>query len=92
MGKGDKKTRRGKIIIGSFGVRRPNSSKRKSFVKTEADPVAATEKEAVKPKAEKKSKVKAVETTEGSVTAAEATPAKTAKKTVKKSDSDKAVE
>lgn len=33
MGKGDKKSRRGKIIIGSSGVRRPKSSK--SFVKVE---------------------------------------------------------
>jgi 30S ribosomal protein S31 len=27
MGKGDKKTRRGKIIIGSHGARRPSKSK-----------------------------------------------------------------
>ncbi|MEK9565997.1 MAG: 30S ribosomal protein THX [Flavobacteriaceae bacterium] len=29
MGKGDKKTRRGKIIIGSNGVRRPKASKKR---------------------------------------------------------------
>jgi 30S ribosomal protein S31 len=28
MGKGDKKSRRGKIIIGSFGVRRPRKKKK----------------------------------------------------------------
>ncbi|MCK7529090.1 MAG: 30S ribosomal protein THX [Ignavibacteriales bacterium] len=28
MGKGDKKTKRGKIIIGSFGVRRPSRKKK----------------------------------------------------------------
>ena len=28
MGKGDKKTRRGKIVNGSFGVRRPRIKKR----------------------------------------------------------------
>jgi len=27
MGKGDKKTRKGKISIGSFGVRRPHNKK-----------------------------------------------------------------
>lgn len=26
MGKGDKKTRRGKIVIGSYGVRRPRKN------------------------------------------------------------------
>ncbi len=39
MGKGDKKTKRGKIIKGSFGVRRPRKVKRvdakKEEVKTE---------------------------------------------------------
>ena len=29
MGKGDKKTRRGKIILGSYGVRRPRKKKDK---------------------------------------------------------------
>jgi 30S ribosomal protein S31 len=29
MGKGDKKTRRGKIVNGSFGVRRPRIKKKK---------------------------------------------------------------
>lgn len=33
MGKGDKKSRRGKIIIGSYGVKRPQSTPGKSFVK-----------------------------------------------------------
>jgi 30S ribosomal protein S31 len=32
MGKGDKKTRRGKIVIGSYGVRRP----RKKTIVTKA--------------------------------------------------------
>ena len=39
MGKGDKKTRKGKIAIGSFGKSRPHHVK-----KTSASPVA-TEKE-----------------------------------------------
>lgn len=29
MGKGDKKTRRGKIIKGSYGVKRPRDKKKK---------------------------------------------------------------
>jgi 30S ribosomal protein S31 len=33
MGKGDKKTRRGKINIGSYGVRRRRKNKRKTAVK-----------------------------------------------------------
>lgn len=32
MGKGDKKTRRGKIVIGSFGVRRPRNKSKKIIV------------------------------------------------------------
>jgi len=33
MGKGDKKTRRGKIILGSYGVRRPRKKNNKPEVK-----------------------------------------------------------
>ncbi|MDX9694391.1 MAG: 30S ribosomal protein THX [Bacteroidales bacterium] len=47
MGKGDKKTKRGKIVIGSYGKRRPRKDK-----PTMAAPAA-------KPKAEVKPKVKA---------------------------------
>src|SRR5512138_227860 len=42
MGKGDKKTRRGKIIAGSFGVRRPRRKK--------SSPVIKAVKPAEKPK------------------------------------------
>ena len=35
MGKGDKKTKRGKIFMGSYGVRRTQSAK--GYVPTEAD-------------------------------------------------------
>ena len=56
MGKGDKKSRRGKIIIGTFGVRR----RRKKDVKKDIKPVIATiakevkDKKPVKEKAEVK--------------------------------------
>lgn len=59
MGKGDKKTKRGKIIMGSSGVRRKR--KRNRYVAPPAvKKVVKTEKEeAVKPKAEvKKTPVK----------------------------------
>ncbi len=35
MGKGDKKSRRGKIILGSFGVRRPRKKAYKPEIKPE---------------------------------------------------------
>lgn len=47
MGKGDKKTRRGKIILGSFGVRRPRKNNIKPAVKPEKDVRAKEEKTAV---------------------------------------------
>lgn len=49
MGKGDKKTRRGKITNRSYGVRRPKSKKSPTIiekVKTEKKPKAATKKTA----------------------------------------------
>mgnify|MGYP000844703158 CR=1 FL=1 len=80
MGKGDKKTRRGKIIMGSNGVRRP-ANKPKAYVAPEM--VAKLQKAASKPKAESKPKVKVAET--GPETVAAET--KTVKKTVKKAKS-----
>lgn len=64
MGKGDKKTRRGKIVNGSYGVRRPRkkstpvviAKKSKTKPKVEAKPKAET-----KPKAAAKSKTVAKE-------------------------------
>ena len=89
MGKGDKKSRRGKIIIGSSGVRRPKSSKKKAFVKVEAVPASKVEKKVKateKPKAEPKPKEKIAET----VVATESTlsPEKTVKKAVKKTKTE----
>jgi 30S ribosomal protein S31 len=40
MGKGDKKSRRGKIIIGSFGVRRSRKKIKTSFVRKVQEPAA----------------------------------------------------
>ena len=50
MGKGDKKTKRGKIIMGSYGVRRPQ--RQKSKLTTETKPAVIKEKPV---KAEKES-------------------------------------
>jgi 30S ribosomal protein S31 len=67
MGKGDKKTRKGKIIMGSTGVSRPRPSKKiKPMVaKTEkkAEKVAETEekKTAKKPVAKKPKKEETAE-------------------------------
>lgn len=49
MGKGDKKTKKGKITIGSFGVIRPKKKK-------PVDIVAAKKAKKAKPKAKAKAK------------------------------------
>jgi 30S ribosomal protein S31 len=89
MGKGDKKTRRGKIILGSFGVRRPKSSKNKAIlnVKASAEKAPAKVKKAPAAKAEAKPKVKVaevVEVAEVAVASAEETAVAAAPKPVKK--------
>ena len=95
MGKGDKKTRRGKIILGSSGVLRPKSSKSKVSVKVETAPVEAVEKVkkvVEKPKVDSKPKVKAAEpvtVTEKEITTV---PEKAAKKVVKKPKAEKEAE
>lgn len=56
MGKGDKRTRKGKIYAGSHGNARPHSPKSKAAVKTAAKPAArpVAKKAAVKKVAAKK--------------------------------------
>ena len=69
MGKGDRKTKKGKITIGSYGVRRP---KKKSTIvpaattkKTTATKAPKAKKPAAKkPKAKKEEKAKDKETAE----------------------------
>jgi 30S ribosomal protein S31 len=51
MGKGDKKTRKGKISMGSYGKTRPHHKKTASFI-----PPEAAEKPAVAEKPEKAKK------------------------------------
>jgi len=86
MGKGDKKSRRGKIIIGSSGVRRPKSSKNKAFVKVEA--VEKVKKISEKPKAEPKPKAKVAEPVAITETEIVVAPDKAVKKAVKKAKED----
>jgi 30S ribosomal protein S31 len=50
MGKGDKKTRKGKIAIGSFGKTRPHHVKKTAAAASEKEATAKTEK-AKKPSA-----------------------------------------
>lgn len=57
MGKGDKKTKRGKINIGSYGVTRPR--KKKKSVATPVEKVEKKEKPAKKEAAIKEEKPKA---------------------------------
>jgi len=52
MGKGDKKSRRGKIIIGSYGVRRPKKKRKPSIDKINEVEVAPTTKQPKKGKNE----------------------------------------
>jgi len=93
MGKGDKKSRRGKIILGSSGVRRPKSSKTKAFVKTEEVPVQKVEKKAKvaeAPKVEHKPKAKVAEPVAITETEITVAPEKAVKKVVKKAKEDAA--
>jgi ribosomal small subunit protein bTHX len=56
MGKGDKKTRRGKIIIGTYGVRRPkkNRGSINPSIKDEKVKITAKKPEVTEPPKEKK--------------------------------------
>jgi len=58
MGKGDKRTKRGKIHIGSTGVKRP---KKKAVVKKSVKKAAAPKKAAAKKAAPKKAAAKKAE-------------------------------
>lgn len=53
MGKGDKKTKRGKIIMGSYGVRRKVNKKSPNQVAAIAKPMAVTQPDAPEPEAPK---------------------------------------
>ena len=54
MGKGDKKSRRGKIANRSYGVRRPKKQKKATILSTTKTKPKTTEK--AKPKAKAKAK------------------------------------
>lgn len=57
MGKGDKKSKRGKITIGTYGVRRPRKKKKAvTKVAPKAKKAAAKPKAATKPKPAAKKK------------------------------------
>jgi 30S ribosomal protein S31 len=95
MGKGDKKSRRGKIILGSYGVRRPRSSKSQVIIKAElapAEKVVKVKKVADKPAANPKPKAKVAEVIAESETNQAVTPKKEVKKAVKKTKSTEETE
>lgn len=54
MGRGDKRTKRGKITIGSFGNSRKKRTPGKTVVKAAPAPATETPKEEVKKRAPKK--------------------------------------
>ncbi|MGA9211192.1 30S ribosomal protein THX [Kaistella sp.] len=56
MGKGDKKSRRGKITNGSYGKRRPRKSEKVAVAVVEKPVKVKAEKAAAKPKATKAKK------------------------------------
>ena len=60
MGKGDKKTKKGKISIGSFGVTRPHNKKSETEAVKKDKPKAKeeTKKEKAEPKSDPKKKEK----------------------------------
>jgi 30S ribosomal protein S31 len=66
MGKGDKKSKRGKIVIGSFGVRRPRLRKKSTEAKGKRAEKSAdnAEKKAAKKPAAKKPKKETKESAE----------------------------
>lgn len=80
MGKGDIKSKRGKITIGSFGVSRPRKKKkgRKAFT-PKANKIADISEQKIEVPEEKKAPKKTVKKA-----AKKATPKKAAKKAVKK--------
>ena len=59
MGKGDKKTKRGKIILGSSGIKRPKNKKKTSTVEVTQKP---NKEVVVDEKSEKKTTKKAIAT------------------------------
>ena len=61
MGKGDKKSRRGKITMGTYGVRRPRKKKKNTAVITKTKPKATAKKTPAKKAPAKKTKAKKAE-------------------------------
>ena len=90
MGKGDKKSKRGKIIRGSFGVRRKRKANKKVFetkpkgaVKEVEKPIAAAETKAVKPARTAKPKAPAKTVAKPAAKKAEKEPEAVAEKAAK---------
>lgn len=54
MGKGDKKSKRGKIFIGSYGARRPRKVEKSEPIRNSAAEIRETENEVKTPESKKK--------------------------------------
>ena len=62
MGKGDQKSRRGKISVGTYGVRRPRKKTKTTIPVSKAKPVVEKAKKPIVEKVEKKTEEKEVKT------------------------------
>lgn len=89
MGKGDKKSRRGKIVIGSSGVRRPSKIRKATLVTAIAPKANKVIRTA---KAEPVTKAKAADPVAAIATETTETPVKSVKKAVGKPKTDTASE
>lgn len=94
MGKGDRKTKRGKVTMGSYGKRRPRKENQTAFVPQQVKPSTTdTALEATKAKAPKAEKKATTKTEAKKATAKKAAAKKpAAKKTTKKVEDDSAKE
>jgi ribosomal small subunit protein bTHX len=80
MGKGDKKTKRGKINRGTYGVRRPRKKSKPAYVATKPKKKVEAPKKAVAEKAKAKPKATAKKTTAKKATTKKAAAKKPAAK------------
>jgi len=85
MGKGDKKSKRGKIIMGSYGVRRPRNKAKADVIVVEKPKKVKT----VEKKEAKAPKASAAKTTAKKTAAKETTAKKTTKAKEPKESTEK---
>ncbi|NEN25342.1 30S ribosomal protein THX [Cryomorpha ignava] len=91
MGKGDRKTKRGKVNMGSYGKRRPRKENQTAFVSRQVKPnTADTALDATKAKAPKAEKKATTKTDAKKAPAKKAAAKKPVAKTTTEKDKDNA--